>query len=314
MSQRPYFGIQLHPDHTTWKALRDTGLLVDRLGYDALMTWDHFVPLRGDTAGPNFEGWQLLAAWGALTSRVRIGMLVTGNTYRHPAVLAKMAATLDHITNGRAILGLGGAWHETEHRMYGIPFDTAGVRLAKMDEAAQLIRSLLDTKRTTFAGKHCTITNALAEPKPIQKKLPLLIGGGGERKTLRTAAKYADMWHGFGGPQEVAHKIDVLRTHCEDVGRDPEEILIASGVDPGIVIRDRPEEVEEWRWTVAENAGIRQVPPRAQLSRVDDVVRRLLEYWKVGVRGFLIGFSPPFDRETLERFASEVRPKFEAAL
>ncbi len=314
MTPKPIFGVQLHPDHTTWEALRDAGLLVDQLGFDVLMTWDHFIPLRGDTTGPNFEGWQVLAAWGALTRRAKIGMLVTGNTYRHPALLAKMVATLDHITGGRAILGIGAAWNETEHRMYGIPLDTAGVRLAKLDEAVQIIRSLLTNERTTFQGKYYTITDARAEPKPLQPRLPILIGGGGERKTLRTTARYADMWHGFGGPEEIAHKIEVLRAHCADAGRDPREILITSGFQPSIVLRDDPKQVDEWRWTVARAAGGKALPPGRPLHTVDAVVARLLEYWKAGVRGFLIGFSPPFDRETLERLANEVRPKFEAAL
>lgn len=196
-----HLGVQVHPDHTTWPAMREIGLVADRLGYDSLWTWDHFVPLRGDHVGPTFEGWQILAAWGAITERVRIGTLVSGVTYRHPALVAKMAATLDHITNGRAILGIGGAWHEREHRMYGMDFDTPGVRLRKLDEACRLMRSLLDNERTTFHGKYYTITDARAEPKPVQRKLPIMIGGGGERKTLRSTARWADMWHGFGTPE-----------------------------------------------------------------------------------------------------------------
>ena len=149
-----HMGISVFPDHTSWSAMREVGLLVEEVGYDSLWTWDHFMPLGGDPTGAALEGWQILPAWGALTTRVRIGMLVSGNTYRHPAVLAKMAATLDHITAGRAILGIGAAWLEREHRMYGIPFDTTGIRLAKLDEACRLIRSVLDNPTTTFEGKH----------------------------------------------------------------------------------------------------------------------------------------------------------------
>ncbi len=310
LSVTVHLGACLFPDHATWEQMRDAALLVDELGYDSVWTWDHFMPLRGDTDGPLFEGWQILAAWGAVTRRIRIGTLVTGNTYRHPAVVAKMVTTLDHITNGRAIMGLGAAWHEREHKMHGIAFDTPGVRLAKMDEAAQIIRSLLDKPRTTFKGKHYTITEALAEPKPIQRKLPLLIGGGGERKTLRSTAKYADMWHGFGTPEEIGRKIEVLRKHCADVGRDPAEILPTCGIQPGVCLRDSDAAVDEWRWTVARTARMTELPPLRPLRSVEDVAQKLLAYWKVGVRGFILGLGAPFDPVTLERLAREVKPRF----
>jgi len=306
------FGIQLHPQYVTWDDLRETGLLVDRLGYDYLMTWDHFVPLIGDATGPNLEGWQILAAWGAVTKNVKIGMLVTGNTYRHPAVLANMAVTLDHITNGRAILGLGGAWHEAEHKMYGIPFDTVPIRLAKLREASRIIRSLLDNERTTFAGKHYTITDAICEPKPVQGRLPLMIGGGGEQVTLRVTARYADIWHGFGGPEVTGKKIEILRRHCEEVGRAFAEILPTTG--GGAIVRDTEERVrarlEEVR---AHNraAAPAAVQPSAAYGTPDVVAERLAAQWHAGVRGFIFGMSPPYDRETIERLIGEVRPRLE---
>jgi len=306
------FGIQLHPQYVTWDDLRETGLLVDRLGYDYLMTWDHFVPLIGDATGPNLEGWQILAAWGAVTTNVKIGMLVTGNTYRHPAVLANMAVTLDHITNGRAILGLGGAWHEAEHKMYGIPFDTVPIRLAKLREASRIVRSLLDNERTTFAGKHYTITDALCEPKPIQKKLALMIGGGGEKVTLRVTARYADIWHGFGGPDVVGRKVEILKRHCEEVGRDFGEILTTTG--GGVIIRDTEEGVTA-RLEAIRVHNQASAPPGRQPSSPygdpDAVALRLADQWRAGVRGFIFGMFAPYDRETLERLIGEVRPRLE---
>jgi len=300
--------MQLHPQHATWQELRDAALLVDRLGYDSLWTWDHFVPLMGDADGPNYEGWQLLPAWGALTERVRIGMLVTGNTYRHPAVLAKMAATLDHITSGRAILGLGAAWHEDEHRMYGITFGTRGTRLARLAEAAPIVRSLLDQPFTTFAGKYYKLANATAEPKPIQKKLPLLIGGGGERKTLRIAARYADMWHGFGTPELIAHKIEVLRRHCADVGRDIGEILLTTG--GSVIVRDDGEAIDlRVRDVMRRNRMTERWQPFAGTAEV--VAQRMAAHWHNGVRGFLYGSPPPYDAESIERLQTEVRPRLE---
>lgn len=304
-----HLGIQLHPQQVTWDELRDFGLLVDRLGYDSLLTWDHFIPLIGDTSGPNLEGWQILAAWAAITKRVQIAMLVSGNTYRHPAVLANMAATLDHISGGRAILGLGAAWNEQEHRMYGIPFDTAPIRLAKMREATRIIRSLLDNERTTYTGKHYTITDALCEPKPLQPHLPLLIGGGGEQVTLRVTARYADLWHGFGTPEVIAHKIGVLRRHCLEVGRDMRQILITTG--GGLFIRDTEEGVQQRFREVRERnrSTVDPARPVTGVPTVEAVAQRLAEHWRNGVRGFIFGMSPPYDRETIERLMGEVRPR-----
>jgi len=293
--------------------MRDTALLAERLGYELLFSWDHFIPLRGDTTGRALEGWQILPAWGAITNRIRIGMLVTGITYRNPGVLAKMVMTLDHITDGRAILGVGAAWNETEHRMYGIDFDTPGVRLAKLDESCQIIRSLLENKHTTFKGKYYTFTDALAEPKPVQKRLPILIGGGGERKTLRTTAKYADMWHGFGRPEQVARKIEVLRAHCKDVGRNPDEIEICCGFDPGLCLRDSEQDVQARRAEVGKRIGSPVSGP-LPIWRAEDAVKRLREYERVGVATVIFGMGSPFDTETMQRFASQVRPKFEAVV
>src|SRR5437868_1312311 len=171
-----------------------------------------------------FKAWSLQAACGALTTHVRLGTLATGNTYRHPPVLAKMVATLDHITDGRAILGLGAAWHEGEHAMYGLRFPSTAGRLGRMDEAARVLRLLLDDPVASFQGKHYSLTDAVAEPKPVQRRLPLLIGGGGEQKTLRTVARYADYWHGHGPPDVIRHKLEVLARHCAEVGRDLRDI------------------------------------------------------------------------------------------
>lgn len=303
-----HLGLQLNPQYTSWDELRDNALLIDELGYDSLMTWDHFVPLMGDATGPNFEGWQILAAWGAITKRVKISMLVTGNTYRHPAVLANMAATLDHITNGRAILGLGAAWHEAEHAMYGIPFDTVPIRLAKMREAARIVRSLLDNEHTTIAGKHYQITDAICEPKPIQKRLPLLIGGGGEQVTLKVVARHADYWHGFGPPETIKHKLEVLKRHCDEVGRDFSEIMPLAGGP--CLVRDSSDAVETRLKEVATNNRVTRDVQATLAGTPDFIAEKMAAWWKVGVRGFIFNMHAPHDRETIERIISEVKPRF----
>jgi len=286
--------------------------LVDRLGFDSVWTWDHFVPLDGDPKGPMFEAWELLAAWGALTTRVRLGTLVTGNTYRHPPVLAKMVATLDHITNGRAILGLGAAWHEAEHAMYGLRFPSTAGRLARMDEAARVLRLLLDEPVASFAGKHYGLTDAVAEPKPVQKRLPILIGGGGERKTLRTVARYADYWHGHGTPEVIKHKLEVLAAHCAEAGRDVSEITPLTTIRPDLVLRDTLTGVEAQLERVRSRSKSADPIQMNSIHTVDAMVERCVALWQAGARGFILYFKAPFDHETIERIATEVRPKLEA--
>jgi len=276
-------------------------------------TWDHFVPLDGDARGPMFEAWELLAAWGALTTRVRLGTLVTGNTYRHPPVLAKMVATLDHITNGRAILGLGAAWHEGEHAMYGLRFPSTGGRLARLDEAARVLRLLLDEPVATFAGRHYVLTDAVAEPKPVQKRLPILIGGGGEQRTLRTVARYADYWHGHGTPEVIRHKLDVLARHCVEVGRDVNEITPLTTIRPDLVLRDTVDAVEAQLQRVRARSKETEPVQMNPIRTVDALVERFAALWRAGARGFILYFKAPFDHETIERIATEVRPKLEEA-
>ena len=303
------FGLQLHPQYTTWDELRDAALLAEQSGWDVLMTWDHFVPLMGDVTGPNLEGWQILAAFAAITKTPKIGMLVTGNTYRHPAVLANMASTLDNISHGRAVLGIGAAWNEHEHKMYGIDFDTAPIRLAKLRESTRIMRALLDKGTgVTFHGKYYDLSDATLGTRPIQKRLPILVGGGGEQVTLKITARYADWWHGFGTPEVIKHKLEVLKKHCADVGRDYAEILPTGGGQ--VLVRDDLNSVDKrMREVAARNRA--EAPTRpANLGSPDDIAKRLVEYHKIGVKGFLFGMSPPFDHETIERVMTEVKPRF----
>lgn len=190
-------------------------------GWDGVWLADHFMPNAEDTSQDWPEGWTTLSALAMAVPRVRLGTLVIGNTYRHPAVLAKMAATLDHISGGRLVLGLGAGWQENEHRQYGIPFHDVPGRLARLDEACEVITSLFTQEKSNFAGRHYQLTDASLEPKPLQSPLPLLIGGGGEKVTLRIAAKWANEWNVWGTPETLAHKISVLEAHCRDLGRDP---------------------------------------------------------------------------------------------
>ena len=301
-----HLGINLWPQNTTWQRLREHALLVDRLGFDSLWVWDHFYSINGDLHRPNLEGWQLQAAYAALTERVRIGCLVSGVTHRHPAVLANMATTLDNISNGRAILGIGAAWNALEHNAYGLDLGTPGERSTRFAEAAKIIRSLVDGERVTYSGRYYDLTNAEVLVRPVQERLPILIGGGGEQRTLRTTARYADMWHGYGTPEQMAHKLEVLRRHCADVGRDPSEITPFAG--KWVIIRTDRAEAAKVLDRIAKQHGMTS-PPEPFIGESDHIVEQLAAYWKVGIRGFIVAFADPFDTETIERLGTEVRPR-----
>jgi F420-dependent oxidoreductase-like protein len=219
-------GLKLSNQNTNPAELRAIWQVADQSGFDHLWNFDHFAAIMTDPEVDVYEGWTLLGAMAEATSRVRIGCMVTGNTYRHPAVLAKMAVTVDHLSGGRLELGIGAAWAEIEHEMLGIDFGTAGRRVEWLDEACQVMKLLFAEERTTFEGERYTLRDAIANPKPVQRPHPpFWIGGRGEPKTLRVIAKHADVWNAPGGePDEVARLSGILDAHCADVGRDPAEI------------------------------------------------------------------------------------------
>lgn len=200
------------------------GLHIADTGWDGLWLADHFMPNAEDTSAPWPEVWTTLSALATRVPGVRLGTLVSGNTYRHPAVLAKMAATVDHISDGRLVLGLGSGWQVNEHQAYGIEFSTVKGRLERLEEACQVIKRLFTEEKADFNGKYYTLSGASLEPKPLQKPLPLLIGGGGEKVTLRITAAYADEWNVWGTVDTLAAKMKILDKHCEAIGRDPAEI------------------------------------------------------------------------------------------
>jgi F420-dependent oxidoreductase-like protein len=220
-------GLKLAPQFTTVEELRAVWRIADEAGFDHCWTFDHFASIgpRGNL-GDVFEGWTLLGAMAEATSRVRIGCMVTGNTYRHPGVLAKMAVTVDHLSGGRLEFGLGAAWADNEHTMLELEFGTAGQRIARMEEACRMIKLLWAEDRATFDGEHYRLVDAVANPKPVQRPHPpIWIGGSGERKTLRVVAEHADVWNLASGEVEEAIRLSgVLDEHSRAVGRDPSEI------------------------------------------------------------------------------------------
>src|SRR5262252_3924329 len=216
------YGLKLSQDATI-DQLRAVWRVADDAGFDHCWCMDHLATLGPRDDGPIFEAWALLAGMAVATSRVRIGCMVTGNTYRHPAVLAKMAVTVDHLSGGRLEFGLGAAWAELEHTMLDLEYGTAGQRIARLEEACRMVKMLWSEERSAFDGRHYRLVGAIANPKPVQKPHPpIWIGGSGERRTLRVVAEHADVWNAAGGdPAEVARLSDILDRHCADVGRDP---------------------------------------------------------------------------------------------
>lgn len=293
--------LSLWPSPTlSFSEVVDLARHAEATGWDGLWYADHFMPNAPDTSAPWPEAWMTLAGVGATVPRLRLGTLVTGNTYRHPAVLAKMAATLDHMTGGRAILGLGSGWQENEHRQYGIPFHTVRGRLERLDEACAVIKALFSETKANFDGRFYQLEDASLEPKPVQQPLPLLIGGGGEKRTLRITARHADAWNVWGDVETLRHKMEILDAHCADLGRDPKAIrrtavaLLFLSEDQGYLEQMRKADIA--------------MP--TVIGTTEEVRETLDEYESIGVDEFIV---PDFNLggqaekvETLDRFIKEV--------
>jgi F420-dependent oxidoreductase-like protein len=296
------FGVHTGLQNTTTDELRTLWRRTEEHGFDWISIWDHFYA-ADVTGGPVcLEAVAMHAALTLTTSRVRCGSLVYSVGYRHPAVLANAAATLDQLSDGRVVLGLGGGWHQGEYDAYGIPFPPPGVRLSQVEEAIQCVRGLLTRDVTTFDGEYFQLRDARCEPKPVQARLPIWIGGGGERVTMRIAARYADGWNvPFIPPDDYARKVGVLYEHCEAAGRDPSTITKAVNVG----MAWRPGDLE------AQFGGMAEfIKPGVLTGSVQEVVDRVGAYRDAGAEWVILAMRAPFDVEGLDRFADEVLPTF----
>ena len=307
MARKLRFGVQTAPQNTTWADLRGVWKLIDEAGYDTAWLFDHFYPILADPAGPCFEGWTALTGLAEETKNVEAGVLVTGNTYRHPAVLAKMGAALDHIIAGRLIMGIGAGWFELEHNAYGIPFYTPGERIRRLDEAVAIIKSMWTAEKTTMQGRYYQVLEARCEPKPVRKPHPpFMIGGAGEKLTLRVVAKHADIWNTFGSPSVFRSKIAVLRDHCNSVGRNVDEIEISwaglAAVCGSAAERDALLAPAAKAWGQSNE----QMAEASLVGSTDEVLRRLEEFQKAGVTHFIMLMAPPFKHDQIRRFADTI--------
>ena len=277
------------------------GQHVAATGWDGMWLADHFMPNAADTSTPWPEAWTTLAALAPQVPGIRLGTLVTGNTYRHPAVLAKMAATVDHISGGRLVLGIGSGWQENEHQQYGIEFGTVRQRLDRLEEACAMIKSLFNEPSANFEGRFYTLKDATLEPKPLQPNLPLMVGGGGEKVTLRITARYADEWNVWGTVETMIHKMKILDRHCEDIGRDPKDIQRSAVAL--LFLSDDDKFIQQIRDTV-DRALI-----AGNLAEVQDTVKA---YQEAGVDELLV---PDFTLgqgqqkiDTLDTFINDIAP------
>jgi alkanesulfonate monooxygenase SsuD/methylene tetrahydromethanopterin reductase-like flavin-dependent oxidoreductase (luciferase family) len=297
--------------YTDWPSLLEAGIRADRLGYTSLWTWDHLYPIVGASDGPNYEGWLVITAWAQATDQIRIGLMVGANTFRAPTLTAKMATTLDHISRGRAILGIGGAWFEEEHDAFGLDFGSGfPERLRWLGEALPVMRGMLDGTQPTASGPHYRATRTRNLPGPIQARLPICVGGGGEKVTLKLVAKYADMNNVGGGVEEVRHKEQVLLRHCETVGRDPDEIERTTGVGTVFIRDDRAEAERLFRAAFDRNRVTRRWTDQP-VGTPEDVAEKLAPYLELGYRHLIAGVPADYDEESMTRFATEVRPLLE---
>ncbi len=305
------FGAGFWVQRTGWPELREAVLHAEAAGFDDLWIDDHLLSDEADWHDPKLEGWTTLAAVAAVTERARIGHMVVANTLRNPGLTAKSATTLDHISGGRMILGLGAAWFEREHAAFGFDFGTGvGERLDRLGEAVPLIRRLLDGETVTHAGRFYRFDEALCAPRPIQPRLPILIGGTGPRKTIPLVARYADLWNAYGTPDELRAHDANLRAACEAVGRDQREI--ERTVNVNIVIRPTRAEAErawsDWARVHRPQDGEERLNAAGPVAEVAASLRR---YADAGFGHPVLIFRTPWDLETIDRLP-ELRTALDA--
>jgi F420-dependent oxidoreductase-like protein len=308
------FGIFTSMGLQTWAGVLDLWKHLEATGWDAACVTDHFMPNTPEREGAMLESWSTLSALAALVPRMRVGTIVLGNTYRHPAVVAKMAAQVDIISGGRLLLGLGSGWQQNEHEAYGIPFYTMRERLERLDEACEVITSLWKNKRSTFKGRHYQLSDAPLDPKPVQSPHPeLMIGGGGEKVTLKIVAKHANHWNVWGGPEVLARKGKVLDGHCAAVKRDPK--TITRSVNMALLITDKKQDVDALANTIETRMGRHAADARDTcLAGTPEQIRERLRALKAAGADLLFiptMFRPlPDLRRDLDRFIAEIAPAF----
>jgi F420-dependent oxidoreductase-like protein len=308
MARRIKFGITLPQFGATWTEARDMALLADEAGFDSVWVADHFFGVGGDDP---LEAWTEMAAVAAITRRVEIGFLVLCNSYRPPPLLAKMAATLDQIADGRLILGYGAGWFVMEYEAYGYPFPPVGTRLAQLEEGLQVLKAMWTDDQPTFHGRHYRIDDARCRPGPVRRPHPpILVGGGGEKVLLRLVARYADIWNNLGiAHRELPAKLDVLRRHCQRVGRDPDEIEVSQQTI-GAIGRSADESRRRTEAVHQEIGFLTGAPELCPTGTPGEIVARLRQSIEMGATTFIMSFGRHAAAEDVRLFGREVIPAF----
>jgi F420-dependent oxidoreductase-like protein len=307
------FGLFTGLGATTWDAVLDLWRHAEATGWDAACVTDHFMPNTPERSGDSMECWTTLGALAALVPRMRVGTIVAGNTYRHPALLAKMAAQVDIISGGRLICGLGAAWQQNEHEAYGMPFYTVAERLARLDEACHVLKALWTQPKSDYKGRFYQLSDAPLSPKPVQTPYPeLMIGGGGEKVTLKIAARHADHWNVWGGPATLARKGALLDGYCAELGRDPKRITHSANMP--LLFTEASAEIESLRTALRKRMGmadelVRDTVLAGSVSEIRDKVVHLRDAG-VSVLWIPTMFLPKDPRPVLDRFMKEVAPAF----
>jgi F420-dependent oxidoreductase-like protein len=297
--QIPNFSLGV-PDGQLFEEVADTALTAERAGFSSVWVMDHFyqLPPLGGPSQPMLEGYTLLGALAARTSTVELGTLVTGVTYRNPAILAKIVTTLDVISSGRALLGIGAAWYDVEHEALGVDFPKVKERMDRLEEAVQICRLMFTGESATFDGRYYRVKEARNLPRPVRPGgIPIMIGGGGEKRTLKLVAQYADMCNVVGDVDMIRHKIDVIQRHCKDVGRDPSEVTITRMAT--LVITDSDEQTAQTREFLVQAAGA-EAASAFNVGREDEIVDQVAELAEAGVDTFIFNM-PTSGKDAVQR-------------
>jgi F420-dependent oxidoreductase-like protein len=310
-ARRIEFGIQTAQENVAWDDVVAAWKEAERLGFDQAWGYDHFAPLFGDKEGPVLEGWTMLAGLARETEKIRIGLLVTGNTYRNPAILAKMATTVDHLSGGRLNLGIGAAWEGYEHKAYGVPFYTAKERADRLAESLEVITRLWRDDHPSYEGKFYTLFKAPFAPKPLQKPHPpIVIGGKGKKWIMPLVARYADEWNVPIGlePADVKKRIAAMKKECERLGRKPcvERVSVFL---PLISITNVPLAGPATRLG-ARVMVEKRIANSLLAGSAASIRERLKEFVDAGATSVIVALRPPYDLELMREFAKEVMPAF----
>ncbi|MGZ6544446.1 MAG: LLM class F420-dependent oxidoreductase [Actinomycetota bacterium] len=311
--QLPSFTFPDVPDDTLFDRITAIAQAAESSGFDSFWVMDHYHQIGhvGPPSDPMLEAYTLLSAVAARTSRVMLGAMVTGVTYRNPAFLAKVVTTLDVVSSGRAILGIGAAWNEEESRAYGYDWPSTAERFERLEDALQICRAMFTQPRSTFHGKRHHIDGAYNDPQPVQPGGPkILIGGGGEKKTLRLVAQYADMWNGFGDPAAIRHKVEVLADHCRDIGRDPAEIVKTRlGT---LVVTETKDEGDARREEFKRTRGIddAMLPSMLTCGTADEIGDAVQPFFDAGLDGLIFNMPAGSTPEMVELAGTALTERF----